>query len=339
MTTFGTFKYLFLLFGIFFISNVTSQDLKEIKKKAEKAIKREQFAEAVPLLKKLVASDSTDSVILFNLALALYHTEDFHGCVKYSTRGIIVDSAYAAHYFRRGVCYWRLIDYQGAILDYTKALELDKKSFSYFNRAIARWKSGDIKGGITDFTASLELKPKDEFAFCYRGMCYREMGDTLKAVIDFDKAIALKPKDPFIYFQRANIRFRMRKYLEAKADYQRLVEMNHSSALGHLSLSEVSIIIGEYAAASQHASNAIKYSSNKDEQAIGLILKCISIKLMDKDTSSDEATLNSILGNFKTEIWRFDVLQKELTRQDISEEKAIYVDKLIRAYHRSNPGN
>jgi tetratricopeptide (TPR) repeat protein len=339
MITFGIFKYNLLLFGIFFISSVNSQGLKEIKKKADKAIKREQFAEAVPLLKKLVASDSTDSEVIFNLAMALHRTKDFHECIKYSTQGILVDSTYAAHYFRRGVCSAGLGDYQSAILDYTKAIKLDKKSFSYFNRAIARWKSGDINGGIADFTASLELEPKDEFAFCYRAMCYNEIGDTLRATADFNKVIELKPRDVDIYFELANFKFQSHSYTEAKAYYQRCIQMSQSYILGYLSLSEVALILRDYTEASKHASNAIKYTSDKDEQAIGLILNCISKKLMNIDTSSDEATLNNILANFKTEIWRFDVLQNELAKQNISEEKGLYFIKLINSYNKSKLRN
>jgi tetratricopeptide (TPR) repeat protein len=320
--------------GLFTIClQINSQDLKELRYRAKKAIRKEHFTEAVPLLKTLVASDSTDSEILFNLALAMYNTGDYHGCVKYSTRGIEVDSTFAAHHFRRGLCYSELEDYLRAIPNYTKSIELDKKSFSYFNRAVARWMTGDVNGGIEDFTTSLAMKPKDENGLYYRALCYEEIGDTLKAMADLDNSIALKPKDADIYDERANLRFLRQNYLGAKADYLKCVELNPKYVQALLSLSEISLITGEWLVAYQHASNAVQYSSDIDERAIALLLKCSANKLMDRNTSADEAMLKDVLGNLEETGWNFDDLQQALKKQNVSEAKRFYIALLIRTYN------
>jgi tetratricopeptide (TPR) repeat protein len=331
---FNAFKYLVFVVGLFFVVCGNSQDLKEIHQKANKAIKREHFTEAIPLLKALIASDSSDSEMLFNLALAMYNTGDYHGCIKYSTIGIEVDSTYAAHHFRRGICYSQLPDYPSAIHDYTKAIELDKKSFSYFNRAIARWKSGDAIGGITDFTTALEMEPKDNNALFYRAMCYEEIGDTVKAIADLDNSIALKPKDPDIYDERAYLRFISHDYSGAKADYLKCIELNPSYTQAYLSLSEISFITGEWLMAYQHAFNGVKSSSNIDERAIGLLFKCAANKLMDRDTSSDEVMLYNTLENLEEISWEFDDLQQALKKQNVSEAKRLYIAHLISAYDK-----
>lgn len=331
---FCIFKYLLFGVGFFFVVCGNSQDLKEIHQKASKAIKREHFTEAIPLLMTLIASDSSDSEVLFNLALAMYNTGDYHGCIKYSTIGIEVDSTYAAHHFRRGVCYSQIPNYPSAIHDYTKAIELDKKSFSYFNRAIARWKSGDPNGGITDFTTALEMKPKDSDALYYRAMCYEEIGDTVRAIADLDNSIALKPKNPDIYDERAYLRFLSHNYSGAKADYLKCIELNPTYVQAHLSLSEISLITGEWLMAYQHASNAVKSSHNTDERAIGLLFKCAANKVMDRDTSSDEVMLNNTLENLEETSWEFDNLQQSLKKQNVSEVKRLYITNLIRTYYK-----
>jgi tetratricopeptide (TPR) repeat protein len=310
-----------------------SQGLKELRYKAKKAIRQEHFNEAVPLLKTLVANDSANSEILFNLALAMYRTEDYRGCIKYSTRGIGIDSSFAPHYFRRGSCYLELENYLSAIPDYTKSIELDKKAFSYFNLAIARWKSGDINGAIGDFTTSLAMEPKDENGLYYRALCYEEIGDTLKAMADLDKSIALKPKDSEIYDERAYLRFLRQNYSGAKADYLKCVELDPTHVQAHLSLSEISLIMGQWLVAYKHASKAVQYSTNIDERAIALIFKCAANKLMDKDTSSDEAMLTDALDNLKETDWNFDDLQQALQKQNVSETKRLYISHLIRTYN------
>jgi tetratricopeptide (TPR) repeat protein len=310
-----------------------AQDLKDIHAKANKAIKQGRFDEAIPILKILVAKDSSDSETLFNLALAMYNTEDYHGCIKYSTQGIKVDSTYAAHHFRRGVCYGALEEYSFAIQDLTRAIVLDKKSFSYLNRGIARWKSGDIKGGITDFTASLALEPKSENGYYYRALCYEEIGDTIKAMDDLDKSIALRPKDPDIYDERAYLRFQSQNYLGAKADYLKCIKLDPAYIQAHLSLSEISLITGDWQMAYQHASNAVQYSSNKDEHAIALLFKCAANKLMDRNTSEDEAKLNKTLDELEETSWKFEDLQQALKNKNVSEAKRNYITLLIKSYN------
>lgn len=332
-TIFFILQYLTFVVGLFFVTCARTQDLKEIHQKAKKAIKREEFSEAIPLLKTLIANDSANSEILFNLALAMYNTGDYHACVEYSTQGIVVDSSYAAHYFRRGVCYSKISDYQNAINDYSKAIQIDKKSFSYFNRAIARWKSSDINGGIADFTTALEMNPKDETGLYYRAMCYLEIGDTAKAITDLNNSIALKPKDPDIYDERAYLRFVSYNYLGARADYLKCVELNPAYVQAHLSLSEISLIIGDWPMAYRHASDGVKFSSNIDERAIGLIFKCAANKLMDKDTSSDELMLTSTLENLEETSWEFDDLQQALKKQNVSVANRLYITNLIMTYY------
>jgi tetratricopeptide (TPR) repeat protein len=313
--------------------HTSGQNLKEISRKADKAIKQEHFTEAIPLLKTLVAHDSSSSEILFNLALALYNTGDYHGCVKASTRGIEIDSAYAAHHFRRGVCYANLENYQDAIHDYTRAIELDKKSFSYFNRALARMKSGDVNGGIIDFTTAVEMDPKDEHGFYYRALCYEEIGDTTKAIADLDHSIALKPKDPDIYDERAYLRFLHKNFAGAKADYLKCIELDPAYVPAHLSLAEISLISGEWLAAYQHAFKAVQHSSNTDDRVIGLLFKCAANKLIGKSTSEDEAVLKKALEYHEEASWEFDDLQQSLKQQRVAEDKILYISQLIATYY------
>jgi tetratricopeptide (TPR) repeat protein len=332
-TLLNIFKHLSFVAGLFFVEYSSSQDLKKIHQRADKAIKHEHFTEAIPLLKTLLAHDSSNSETLFNLALATYNTGDHHGCIKYATQGIEVDSAYAAHHFRRGVCYSQLEDYPSAIRDYAKAIELDRKAFSYFNRAIARWKSGDANGGITDFTTTLAMEPKHKNGFYYRALCYEEIGDTVRAIADLDNAISLKPKDPDIYDERAYLRFLHQNYSGARADYLKCVELDPTYVQAHLSLSEISLIMGDWLAAYQYASDGVKYSSNVDERVIGLLFKCSANKLLDRDTSSDEAMLNSAADNLEESSWEFDDLQQALKKQNVSEAKRLYITLLIRTYY------
>jgi tetratricopeptide (TPR) repeat protein len=65
-----------------------------------------------------------------------------------------MEEAYAA----RGVAKRNLNDFEGAVLDYTKALEL-KPNYgrAYYNRALAYFHLGNEKNGCNDLNTALRL--------------------------------------------------------------------------------------------------------------------------------------------------------------------------------------
>src|ERR1700761_6866241 len=61
-------------------------------------------------------------------------------------------------------------DYQGAIDDFTKAIELNPKSAdAYFYRANANSNLQKNEEAVADFTKTIELNPKKADAYYYRG--------------------------------------------------------------------------------------------------------------------------------------------------------------------------
>ena len=76
----------------------------------------------------------------------------------------VVDSRHAMRqtltiaYHRRGVAYARQKDYDRAIADYTKAIELEPRNPSAYNdRGIAYTSKGDYERAIVDVTRAVEL--------------------------------------------------------------------------------------------------------------------------------------------------------------------------------------
>jgi tetratricopeptide (TPR) repeat protein len=62
-------------------------------------------------------------------------------------------------------------DYQGAILDYSKAIELDPKdAATYSSRGIAKSDIQDYQGTISDYSKAIELDPKDAATYYNRGI-------------------------------------------------------------------------------------------------------------------------------------------------------------------------
>ena len=95
-------------------------------------------------------------------------------------------------------------DYQGAILDFTKAIEnFPKMTNAFKNRGIAKYELGDINGAISDFTKAIEFNPfpdDNSDPYNWRGICYDSQNKHIEAIADYSQAITLESnKNPESY--------------------------------------------------------------------------------------------------------------------------------------------
>jgi tetratricopeptide (TPR) repeat protein len=99
-------------------------------------------------------------------------------------------------YKNRGNSRYDAGDYQGAVADYTQAIQLnDNDADAYFNRANAKYDLGDKKGAVSDYTIAINLNPKDAEAYFLRGNTNNELGDKQTAIDDLNKAVDLYYKE------------------------------------------------------------------------------------------------------------------------------------------------
>jgi hypothetical protein len=88
-------------------------------------------------------------------------------------------------------------DYDQAIANFTKAIEMDPKyALAYNERGIAYQGRGDYDRAIADYTKAIELDPKVAYAYYIRGLSYLKKGNTDQATADMDRARQLDPSLP-----------------------------------------------------------------------------------------------------------------------------------------------
>ena len=133
--------------------------------------------------------------ILFTLALVLIVTIGF---------GTKVDAETKEDYFNRGSAYYVNGQYDKAIADLSKAIELNPKDAkAYYNRGLAYGKGkGQFDKAIADFTKAIELDPTDANAYIGRGVAWGKKGVYDRAISDCNKAVELNPTNATAYNNR-----------------------------------------------------------------------------------------------------------------------------------------
>ena len=97
-----------------------------------------------------------------------------------------------AFYQNRANANFVMGEYDAAIVDYNKAVELNpKESTIYFSRALAHFNNKSFSPAIADFDKVIELDPKEAMAYFKRGSALEKIGNFEKALSDYQKAVEL----------------------------------------------------------------------------------------------------------------------------------------------------
>jgi len=111
---------------------------------------------------------------------------------------ILHDPKMVAAWNNRGVARVRMGDLDGAVIDYTRALQLAPGDAEvYFNRANAYAAAGNYPPAIADYTTATTIQPMYSQAFFNRGTVRVAAGDYTGALADWQWAITLEP-DPWM---------------------------------------------------------------------------------------------------------------------------------------------
>ena len=152
---------------------------------------------------------------------------DVDGAIADFTRAIELNPKYSTAYTNRGLAKKNKGDLDGAIADCNRAIELDPKDAGpYSNRGIARQAQGDLNGAIADYTRAIELDPKNAKTYTNRAIGKGAKGDVEGAIADCNRAIKLDPKNAVAYANRGIAKKNKGNLDEAIIDYTRAIELD-----------------------------------------------------------------------------------------------------------------
>ena len=161
----------------------------------------------------------------FNEGVKKYNAKDFEGAKVDFTKAIELDPNFVAAYTNRGFAKHKLKEFEGAKEDFTKAIELDPNLVEAFiSRGLAKYGSEDFKGAVEDYTKAIELNPNKSELFniyFFRGFAQSKLNKNIEAIEDYTNAIELDSNYSEIYFYIAVLKIKLNKNIEAKEYYKK----------------------------------------------------------------------------------------------------------------------
>jgi tetratricopeptide (TPR) repeat protein len=105
---------------------------------------------------------------------------------------IALDPGYSYAYYMRAASFNADKEYDKALADLSKALELGNKN-AHFLLGNVLCSKQDYERGIAELTEALKIKPNNRSAYSDRAGCYAKKGEKTLAAADYKAALALNP--------------------------------------------------------------------------------------------------------------------------------------------------
>lgn len=188
-------------------------------------------------------------------------TGDLIGAIEEFTVSIIEHPNQVLSYFDRALAKKLLKDYEGAIEDFSKVIDLNRKmrgeenKFSesiYLERGFCRFLVADDKGAIEDYTKAIKFNPYSYIAYGRRGIVKDFIGEFEEAIIDFTNSLDFYQENQRYELNRINLhekrgmsKFALEDFKGAKFDLNEAIILNNEKdLLDNFKLAELYKILG-----------------------------------------------------------------------------------------------
>lgn len=234
-----------------------------------------------------------DSVTLWNDYLKIYE----NGPQSYQA------------YHNRGMAYEEKGDFDKAIADYRRVLELNTpdpsrtlssrglayakqnqldKAFSDMNEALKynpknvealnfRGNLFNLAGrkdeAVADYSRALELEPENFSASLNRGMIYLGIGDMDRAIADLSRALKTDPGFEEAFIRRGSAYLRKKEFTKAAADFTAALKLNPVSVSAYRGREAAWFMLKEYGKARDDVKKLQKLGNQPDPRFVELLRK------------------------------------------------------------------
>jgi tetratricopeptide (TPR) repeat protein len=100
----------------------------------------------------------------------------------------------------------------------------------YYNNGLSKSKSTDYQGAIVDYSKAIAKNPKYFEAYNSRGNAKNSLHDANGAILDLNKSIALNPEYGIAYYNRGVAKFNLNQRKSACLDWKKGQELGELDA-------------------------------------------------------------------------------------------------------------
>lgn len=127
----------------------------------------------------------------------------------------------------RGLAYICLGEYDQAIRDFSRALDINKNSSQYYsNRGYVYDLQGEVESAITEYERAIQLDNQNDLAWNNLGYALVALGRYDEALEAYNESLKIEYEDDVTLSNRADLYVILERYEEAETDYNEAIRIN-----------------------------------------------------------------------------------------------------------------
>ncbi|PHP67080.1 hypothetical protein CSC94_11060 [Zhengella mangrovi] len=192
----------------------------------------DRYDEAVKHLKTAIAEDETDTRAWLSLGGVYAAKEEFAEAAKLYDEAVTKIGEPKPEdwtlFYRRGIAYERIKQWDKAEPNFRKALELEPDQPQVLNYLGYSWvdMNRNLDEGLEMIRKAVDLRPQDGYIVDSLGWAYYRLGRYDEAVKELDRAVSLMPQDPTINDHLGDAYWRVGRRLEATFQWSHALGLN-----------------------------------------------------------------------------------------------------------------
>ena len=161
-------------------------------------------------------------------------------------------------YNKRGLAYVSTRNYEQAIVEYGRAIQLDSDyAEAYNNRSTAHLLMANYGEAVADCNWALDFAPDFVATYINRGIAYTGLRDYDNALSDYAKALELAPENVYAYYNQGNTYLWMTRYQEAITNYGQAIALDQEFLAAYINRGVAQNELGNYDLALADFSQAV----------------------------------------------------------------------------------
>lgn len=193
-----------------------------------------RYREAIESLNILLRSEKKEYEGYFLRGVAKYNLDDLQGALQDFSLAIEYNPVYTLAFQYRGITRSRLGMYNEALSDFARAIEM-RPNFggAYYSRAVTYFLNQQFANAIQDYNSFLRIEPLDPAAHVNRGTAKLYLRDTTSAMNDYNRAIRVNPYFEDAYLRRGLVYLGQGKTENGIDDMDRAIELDSTMAIAY----------------------------------------------------------------------------------------------------------
>jgi len=210
-------KILFIIISCISYFMSFSQSTSELIGKADELVKTQDFDQAIAIYSQAIKLDSTNAEFYYKRGFAYFYAAQYLQALPDFSQASILFPDHPDIYFMKARIESLMGDYDAAIYDYAKVIDLDSNYVqAYVHRAYAFLSTKQNTAAFIFFTKAINKDPNQPADVYYaRGYTYQESGAYWQALEDYKKAIELNPDLAGAYQNSGNCYYALKDYEKA----------------------------------------------------------------------------------------------------------------------------